>query len=331
MAIRIRRREFIVTLGGAAVAWPFAACAQQSETPVIGFLHAGSPEPNAKRVTAFRQGLSETGYVEKQNVAIDFRWGNELADRLPELAADLIRRRVAVIATPISTEAALAAKAATTTIPIVFATGGDPVALGLVASLNRPGGNATGINLLNVDLTAKRFELLYELVPKPARFAALVNRNYPLIEAIVKDLQAGAARLGLEVEMLYAGTAREINSVFAQLSQKAGGVLMVPPDTFLFSRRAQIVMLAARHALPVVYPTKEYAEAGGLISYGPDIAHACQQTGAYTGRILKGEKPADLPVMQPTKFELVISLQTARLLGIEVPPKLLALADEVIE
>jgi putative ABC transport system substrate-binding protein len=274
----MKRRDFVTLLGGAAT-WPFAARAQQPAMPVIGFLHLGSPEPNAKRVTAFREGLSETGHVEKRNVTIEFRWANGQLDRLPELAADLIRRRVAVIATPISTEAALAAKAATATIPIVFAIGGDPVAIGLVASLNRPGGNATGINLQNVDLTAKRFELLHELVPKGARFAALVNSNYPLIESIVKDLQMAAANLGLEVEMLYAGNDREIDAAFAKLSQRPDSVLMIPPDSFFFNRRAQIVTLAARHALPVIYPTNEYPVAGGLISYGPDITHACQQTG----------------------------------------------------
>jgi putative ABC transport system substrate-binding protein len=326
----VRRRQFIALLGGVA-AWPLAARAQQSTKPVVGFLHLGSPEPNAKRVTAFREGLSETGHVEKQNVTIEFRWANGQPDRLPELAADLVRRRVAVIATPISTEAALAAKAATATIPIVFAAGGDPVALGLVASLNRPGGNATGISLLNVDLTAKRFELLHELVPKGARFAALVNSNYPSIDVILKDLQTGAATLGLKVEILYAGNDREIDAAFAKLSQRPDSVLMLPPDSFFFNRRAQIVTLAARHALPVIYPTNEYAVAGGLISYGPDITHACQQTGVYTGRILKGENPANLPVMQPTKFELALNLQTARLLGITVPPTLLARADEVIE
>jgi putative tryptophan/tyrosine transport system substrate-binding protein len=258
----MRRRKFIALLSGAAV-WPIAARGQQPAMPVIGFLHLGSPEPNAKRLAAFREGLSETGYVEKRNVAIEFRWANGQPDRLPELAAELVRRRVAVIATPVSTEATLAAKAATATIPIAFATGGDPVAFGLVASLNRPGGNATGINLQNVDLTAKRFELLHELVPKGARFAALVNSNYPLIEAILKDLQTAAATLGLEVEILYAGNDREIDAAFGKLSQRPASVLMLPPDSFFFNRRAQIVTLAARHALPVIYPTNEYPVVGG--------------------------------------------------------------------
>ena len=326
----MKRREFITLLGSAA-AWSLAARAQQPAMPVVGYLQLGSPEPNAKHVAAFREGLSETGYADKRNVTIEFRWANGQPDRLPELAADLVRRRVAVIATPASTDAALAAKAATTTIPIVFAVGGDSVALGLVASLNRPGGNATGINLQNVDLTAKRFELLHELVPKGARFAALVNSNYPLIEALLKDLQTAAATLGLEVEILYAGNDREINAAFAKLSQRPDSVLMLPPDEFFFNRRAQIVTLAAHYALPVIYPNNEYTVAGGLISYGPDITHACQQIGAYTGRILKGENPANLPVMQPTKFELALNLQTSRLLGITVPPTLLATADEVIE
>jgi putative tryptophan/tyrosine transport system substrate-binding protein len=324
------RRQFIALLGDAA-AWPLVARAQQPAMQVVGFLHAGSPEPNAKRVAAFRGGLSETGYFEKQNLTIEFRWANGQPDRLPELAADLVHRQVAAIATPVSTEATLAAKAATGSIPIIFAVGGDPVVLGLVASLNRPGGNATGIYLQNIDLTAKRFELLHALAPKGARFAALVNSNYPYIETIVKDLQAGAATLGLEVEILYAGNDREIDASFTKLSKRPDSALMVSPDSFFFSRRAQIVTLAARHALLVIYPTSEFCAAGGLISYGPDTTHACQQTGVYTGRILKGENPANLPVMQPTKFELIVNLQTVRLLGITIPPTLLALADEVVE
>src|SRR5262249_18020560 len=234
------------------------------------------------------------------------------------------RRQVAVIATPVSTEATRAAKAATATIPIVFAVGGDPVALGLVASLNRPGGKATGINLQNVDLTAKRFELLHELVPKGARFAALVNSNYPSIDVILRDLQTGAATLGLEVEILYAGNDREIDAAFAKLSQRPDSVLMLPPDSFFFSRRAQIVTLAARHALPLIYPRRQYPIAGGLTRCGPAITQACQQAGAYAGRLLKGGHPANLPVMQPTKFAPVLNIQPARLVGIPVPPALLA-------
>jgi putative ABC transport system substrate-binding protein len=326
----MKRREFITLLGGAA-AWPLAAGAQQPAMPVIGFLHSGSPEPNAKRVTAFRKGLSETGYIEGQNLGIEYRWAAGQDDRLPELAADLVRRRVAVIATPGSTPAALAAKAATTAIPIVFYIGADPAAIGLVAKLNRPGGNATGISSQDAELMGKRLAFLHQLVPQAARFVALVNPTSALTEAIVKNVQAGAALLGLHVEILHASTGREIDAAFTNLSQKAGSTLLIPPDAFLFIRRAQILTLAARHALPAIYYDREFADSGGLMSYGPDRVITFQQAGIYTGRVLKGEKPADLPVMQPTKFELVINLSTARALGIPVPNTLLALADEVIE
>jgi putative ABC transport system substrate-binding protein len=326
----IGRRDFIRLLGG-AVTWPLAAGAQQLEMPVIGFLHSGSPEANVSRVAAFRKGLSETGYVEGQNVAIEFRWAAEQDDWLPELAVDLIRRRVAVIATPASTQGALAAKAATATIPIVFAIGADPVALGLITALNRPGGNVTGISFQTVELVAKRLELLRELAPQAARFVALVNPDDPFTDAIVKDLQASAPSLGLPVEFLYARTGREIDAAFATLAQKPDGALLVSPDTLFFQRRAQVVTLAARHVLPAIYSVREYSDIGGLMSYGPNIGDACRQAGVYAGRILKGEKPAGLPVQQSTKFEFVINLKTAKALGLEVPPTLLAIADEVIE
>jgi putative ABC transport system substrate-binding protein len=328
----MKRREFITLIGGgAAAAWPLAARAQQPRTPVIGFLHSGSPEPNVNFVTAFRKGLSETGYADGRNVAIEFRWAEGRDDRLPELAADLIRRAVDVIATPASTPAALAAKAATTTIPIVFTTGGDPVALGLVASLNRPGGNITGITFMTVELTAKRLGLLHDLVPTARRFAALVNPNSPFIEAVRKDLQSAALTLRLQIETLYAGTSREIDAIVTKFAQEPGGALLMTPDAFFTNRRAQLVTLAVRYALPAIYPIREFTEIGGLMSYGPHFADAYRQAGIYTGRILKGEKPADLPVTQPTTFEFVLNLQTARLLGIAVAPTLLAIADEVIE
>ena len=266
-----RRREFITLLGGAA-AWPLAARAQQPAMPVVGFLHLGSPESNAKHVAAFREGLSETGYADKRNVTIEFRWANGQPDRLPELAADLVRRRVAVIATPASTAAALAAKAATTTIPIVFGVGQDPVALGLVDSLNRPGGNATGVNFQLVELVTKRLGMLREIAPGSNRFVALVNPNTAYTDAVVKELQTSASVFGLPIEILRAGTGREIDAAFANLVQKPGGALLVGPDAVFVSRRAQIVTLAARHALLAIYPTRDYAEIGGLMSCGPDLS-----------------------------------------------------------
>jgi len=326
----MQRREFIAALGSAA-AWPLAAHAQQQAMPVIGFLHSGSPEPIASRVAAFRKGFGEAGYVEDQNVAIQFRWAAGQDDRLPDLAADLIRQRVAVITTPGSTAASLVAKAATTTIPIVFLVGSDPVALGLVASLNRPGGNATGVHFPLEELVAKRLGMLREVAPSANRFVALVNPDTAFTDAVVKELQTSASEFGLPIEIFRASTGREINAAFANLAEKPGGALLVGPDAVFVSRRAQIVTLAARHALLTIYPTRDYAEIGGLMSYGPDLADAYHQTGVYVGRILKGEKPADLPVVQSTKFELVINLNTARALGLTVPPSLLAVADEVIE
>jgi len=299
--------------------------------PVIGFLHSGSPEPIASRVAAFRKGLGEAGYVEGQNVAIQFRWAAGQDNRLPDLAADLIRQRVAVITTPGSTAASLAAKAATTTIPIVFLVASDPVALGLVASLNRPGGNATGVHFLLEELVAKRLGMLREAAPSANRFVVLVNPNTAFTDAVVKELQTSASEFGLPLEILRASTGREIDAAFANLVEKPGGALLVGPDAVFVSRRAQIVTLAARHALLTIYPTRDFAEIGGLMSYGPNLVDAYHQTGVYVGRVLKGEKPADLPVVQSTKFELVINLNTARALGLTVPASLLAIADEVIE
>jgi len=331
MIAAMKRREFIALLGGAAAAWPLAARAQQPTTPMIGFLHAGSPEPNVNRVAGFRKGLGEAGYVEGQSVAIEYRWAAGQDHRLPDLVTDLIRRRATVIATPGTTPASLAAKAATTTIPIVFAVGSDPVAMGLVASLNRPGGNVTGVSFQSVELVAKRLGMLRELAPGANHFAALVNPNTVFTDAVVKDLQASASALGLPIEILRAGTGREIDAAFANLVQKPGGALLVGPDAVFTSRRAQIVTLAARHAVPAIYYAREFAEIGGLISYGPNLVNVFQQTGIYVGRVLKGEKPADMPVEQPTKFELVVNLNTARALGIAIPNTLLAIADEVIE
>jgi len=327
----MKRREFISLLGGAAAAWPLAARAQQPAMPVVGFLHSASPEPNANRVAGFRKGLGEAGYVEGQNVAIEFRWAAGQDDRLPDLVGDLIRRRVAVIATPGSTPASLAAKTATTTIPIVFAIGSDPVAMGLVASLNRPGGNVTGVSFQSVELMAKRLGMLRELAPGANRFVALVNPNTAYAEAEVKDLQTSASALGLPIEILRAGTGREIDAAFANLVQNPGGALLVGPDAVFNNRRAQIVTLAARNALPAIYFAREFAEIGGLMSYGPNVVNAFRETGIYVGRVLKGEKPTDMPVEQPTKFELVVNLNSARALGIAIPNTLLSLADEVIE
>jgi putative tryptophan/tyrosine transport system substrate-binding protein len=331
MASHIERRKFLATLGVAA-AWPLAARAQQPAMPVIGFLGASSAQATVKNLEAFRKGLSETGYVEGRNVAIEFRWTGGREDRMPELAADLVRRQVAVIAAPASTAGALAAKAATSSIPIVFGTGADPVALGLVASLNRPGGNATGVKSLNVELTAKLLGLLRELAPQANRFVALVSRDAAMTDAIVQEVHASVPTLGVPVEILYTGNSdRDIEAAFANLSQKPGAALLVTVDPFFFTRRALIVTLAARHALPAVYFRREFAEIGGLVSYGTSVDNMHELIGIYTGRVLKGEKPSGLPVVQPTKFDMVINLSTAKALAIDVPPTLLALADEVIE
>jgi putative ABC transport system substrate-binding protein len=323
MAIYVGRRKFIVTLGGTVLAWPLAARAQQPAMPVVGFLHAASAEQNVQRLAAYRKGLREAGFVEGQNVAIEFRWANGHLDQLPNMVADLIRRQVAVIATPGSTDAALAAKSATTTIPIVFGAGGDPVALGLVASLNRPGGNVTGVTSMNADIAAKRLGLIRELAPQAARYFALVNPTAVLAGPFIKDLQAGAASLGLHAEILHASTDAEIDAVFAKLAQPSDTVLLVSTDAFFFSRHTQIAMLAARHALPAMFDNREYAVAGGLVSYGADFLNVMQLSGGYTGRILKGEKPSDLPVMQSTKYELVINLRTAKTFGLKISDNLL--------
>jgi putative ABC transport system substrate-binding protein len=327
----MKRREFITLLGGAAVAWPVAIRAQQPAMPVIGFLHPGWAEPNLFTLLApFRRGLSETGYVEGQNVAIEYRWAQDNNDRLPDLAADLVRHRVNVIATPASTAAALAAKAATTTIPIVFGIGIDPVGVGLVSTLNRPGGNATGIVSFNTQLGPKRLGLMRELLPQAARFALLVNPGNPTnADVLVRDLEAVA--IDKHIEVIRATTVREIDAAFAGLSQQRIDALLVNPDAFFATRRVQLATLATRHAMPTIYYDRIVPEVGGLMSYGSNVVDRERQVGIYTGRVLKGEKPADLPVLRASKFEFVVNLTTARALGLGFPPTLLALADEVIE
>ena len=327
----MRRRDFIQAITGSAVVWPLAARAQQSAMPVIGYLYAGSPESSTQRVAAFRKGLNEAGYREGENVAIEFRWANDQTDRLPELAADLIRRRVAVIATPGSTPASLAAKAATTTIPIVFGIGSDPVQEGLVASLARPGGNVTGVAWQTGELGAKRLALLHELLPKAMRVVLLVNPNNPLTAPIVADVETAAPSVGVQVEILTATNNREIDSAFAGLAQKRADALLVGADALFNGHRIQIALLAVHYGVIAIYSSREFVEAGGLISYGPDTLDMIRRAGVYTGRILKGERPAELPVQQSSKFELVINAQTARILNLVVPPTLLARADEVIE
>jgi putative ABC transport system substrate-binding protein len=328
---RMRRREFITLLSGAAAAWPLAARAQQAAMPVVGVLRTDMPASGATGVAAFRKGLSETGFVEGRNLAIEFRWAQNDRDRLPELAADLVRRKVDVIATPGSAAGARAAKAATTTIPIVFSTSGDPVQLGLVASLNRPGANVTGFNNMGGELVPKELGLLHELLPKAARFGVLVTRAYPWVDVVIKDAQTAVAAIGRQAEILFASTDREIDVAFAELAQKRVDALLVTDDVVLSGRQTQILTLAARHALPAIYGNRGWANAGGLMSYGPLLNDQHRQAGIYTGRILKGEKPADLPVARATRFEFFINLATARAIGVEVPPTLLALADEVIE
>jgi putative ABC transport system substrate-binding protein len=327
----MRRREFLTFFAGAATWSVVAARAQKAGMPVVGFLHASSRTATAKRLAAFHKGLNETGFVDGQNITIEYRWADGDADRLPEMAADLVRRQVALIATPGSGTAAVAAKAATASIPIVFATGADPVALGLVASLSHPGGNVTGIVSQNVELAAKRLEVLREIVPQVTHCFAVVNPNSSLTEPFVDDLQAGAKKLGFNVGILKAGSEAELDVAFAGLPQQSGTALILSSDAFLYGRRRQIVALAARYAVPAIYDGRDYVDVGGLASYGADFLNVMQLAGNYVGRILKGERPTDLPVMRSEKFELVINLKTAKSLGLTIPDKMLALADEVIE
>jgi len=331
MAINIARRKFIATLGG-AIAWPLAARAQQPALPVVELISGGSADADARRVAAFRKGLNETGYLEGRSVTVEYHYLEGQYDRLPALVADLAHRQVAVIATPGFTPAALAAKAATATIPIVFGVGGDPVQLGLVASLARPGGNATGVNFFYNEVVAKRLALLHDLVPKAVGIAVLVNPSNPsTAEPTLQAVQQAAPTIGLQIRILNASTIGEIDAAFATLAQERTDALFVAPDVFLSSRRVQFATLAARERMPATYSARELVEAGGLMSYGTDIADMFHQVGVYTGSILKGAKPADLPVLQSTKFEFVINMKTARTLGIEVPPGVLSIADEVIE
>jgi putative tryptophan/tyrosine transport system substrate-binding protein len=326
----MRRREFITLLGSSAVAWPLTARAQQI-MPVIGFLNATSPDASADRLRGFRQGLKDSGYIDGENVVIEFRWAEGQFDRLPALATELVRRRVAVIAA-IGNAAAIAANAATTAIPIVFLATEDPVNLGLVASLARPSGNATGINFFSGELTAKRLELLRELVPGTTRVAVLVNpANATTTETTLRDLERAARTMGLQIHVLNASSSHEINAAFPTFVRERPDALFVGLDPFLNSRRVQLVHLATRHTIPATFPNRDFPEVGGLMSYGSNIADGYRQVGVYAGRILEGAKPANLPVVQASKFELVINAETARMLGLTVPPSLLAIADEVIE
>jgi len=326
----VTRRELIALLGGAAIVWPFTSGAQQKAIPVIGYLDGTSPGPDAPLVAAFRQGLSEGGYIEGLNLIIEYRWAEGHYDRLPALAGDLVGHKVDMIATG-SVAGMQAAKSATSTIPVVFFGGGDLVAAGLIDSLARPGGNLTGFTTMSLELNPKRLELLSELVPQAKVIALLVNPKNPQTEGVVRDVQDAPRAKGVQLQILRAGTESEIDRAFASLVQLHAGALVVMGDAFFFSRREQLVALAARHAVPAIYDVHEYAAAGGLISYGPSLTGLWRQVGIYAARILKGEKPADLPVQQPTRFELVVNLKAAKALGLTVPPLILARANEVIE
>ena len=331
MASHIERRKFLATLGGAAAAWPLAARAQRPGIPVVGFLNVGSADRSAHQVAAFRQGLKETGYSEGRNITVEFRWAEGRYDLLPTLAADLIRRQAAVILTGGGEAPFRAVRAASETVPIVFNIGNDPVQLGLVASLAKPGGNATGVNFLSVEIAAKRLGLLNSLALASSIIAVLVNPNFPATQTSVNELESAARAMGRQVEIIKATNESELDASLATISQTRAGALIVGNDPFFTSRRAQIVALAARLAIPAIYEQREFALAGGLMSYGASIADSYRQLGIYVGRILKGERAGDLPVLQPTKFELVINLGTARAFGFTLPPSLLAIADEVIE
>jgi putative ABC transport system substrate-binding protein len=326
----MRRREFIGVLGGAAAVWSLAARAQQPAMPVIGFLSISSPADRVRYLTAFRQGVREAGYIEGQNVVIEYRWAHDQSDRLPDLAADLVRRQVTVIAAH-ETTSAIVAKAATTTIPIVFASGGDPVKLGLVASLNRPGSNVTGVSFVNAALGGKYLGLLHELQPGAVRIGVIVDPSFPVTESFISDVQAAASSVRKQIEGLEARTGRDIDTVFASLALRPIDALVVGPAPLFNNRRVHLVTLATYHRVPAIYFLRDAVEAGGLMSYGASLADAYRQAGVYIGRVMKGEKPADLPILQSIKFEFVINLNTAKVFGLSVPPGLLAIADEVIE
>jgi putative ABC transport system substrate-binding protein len=327
----MKRREFIALMGSAATAWPQAARGQQPATPVVGYLFIGSSAESRDRVAAFQRGLKELGFVEGQNVAIEYRWADNQVDRLPELAADLIRRGVAVIAAPAGGDTASVVKDLTKTIPIVFSTGVDPVQTGLVRSLNQPGGNATGVADVGVGVVGKRLEILHELLPEAARFALLVNPGLTSGKTTIAEMESAAASIGKKVEILSATTNLDIDAAFTSLAQKRADALLVAPQALFTARRVQLITLAARHAVPAMYYQREFVEAGGLMSYGSSIIDRERLLGVYTGRVLKGEKPTDLPVMRAVKFEFIINLQTAKTIGLDVPPTFVARADEVIE